>query len=299
MFYSAARDPVGVYPLFYASVEGEWLFSTSIEALTQHPRVSGEVNRAALADHLCHRWPDVEETFFKNVKRVPPGHVIRVGRSKQVRRYWELPIPGAGVDWIREDELDRFDELLDQAVERCLCLGPAAIYLSGGLDSVSVAAVAAENSQRKGLPPPWALSLGFPAECNEEEIQRGVAKNLGLPQVLMTLGDAVGHDGLLLAALKMNSHCSMPMLNPWNPAYHRLGLEGKQRGLQGDLDRRWRGRVAWGYPSPCGRSHTHPECRRSLSTLEHDAILLPASMALDHKKHALDVRSEAFGEQQL
>ena len=218
--------------LFYASIEGEWLFSTSIEALTRHPRVSGEINRAALADHLCHRWPDVEETLFKNVKRVPPGHVIRVGRSKQVRRYWELPIPGAGVDWVREDELERFDELLDQAVERCLCLGPAAIYLSGGLDSVSVAAVAAQNSQRKGLPPPWALSLGFPGECNEEEIQRGVAADLGLPQVFMTLGDAVGHDGLLLAALKMNSHRPMPLLNPWYPAYHRLGLEGKQQGCK-------------------------------------------------------------------
>ena len=59
-----ARDPVGVYPLFYASIEGEWLFSTSIEALTRHPRVSAEVNRAALADHLCHRWPDVEETLL-------------------------------------------------------------------------------------------------------------------------------------------------------------------------------------------------------------------------------------------
>jgi len=228
----AARDPVGVYPLFYASIAGEWLFSTSIERLTRHPRVSSEVNRAALADHLCRRWHDVEESFFKNVKRVPSGHVMRVGRSKQVRRYWDLPIPGAGVDWIREDELERFDELLDQAVERCLCLGPAAIYLSGGLDSVSVAAVAAKNSQRKGLPPPWALSLGFPGDCNEEEIQRGVAADLGLPQVLMRLGDAVGHDGLLLAALKMNSHGSMPMLNPWNPAYHRLGMEGKKQGCK-------------------------------------------------------------------
>ena len=136
------------------------------------------------------------------------------------------------MDWVREDELARFDELLNQAVERCLCLGPAAIYLSGGLDSVSVAAVAAQISHRKGLPPPWALSLGFPGECNEEEIQRGVAKSLGLPQVFMTLGDAVGQDGLLLAALKMNGQCSMPLLNPWYPAYHRLGLEGKQRGCK-------------------------------------------------------------------
>ena len=136
------------------------------------------------------------------------------------------------MDWVREDELERFDELLDQAVERCLPLGPAAIYLSGGLDSVSVAAVAVQNSHRKGLPPPWALSLGFPGECNEEEIQRGVATDLGLPQVFMKVGDAVGHEGLLLAALKMNSHASMPMLNPWNPAYHRLGLEGKKQGCK-------------------------------------------------------------------
>jgi asparagine synthase (glutamine-hydrolysing) len=228
----AARDPLGVYPLFYASIEDEWLFSTSIEALTRHPRVSAEVNRAALAERLCHLCPDVEETLFKNVKRVPPGHVIRVGPSKQVRRYWELPIPGVEVDWVREDELERFDVLLDQAVERCLCLGPAAIYLSGGLDSVSVVAVAAQNSHRKGLPSPWALSLGFPGEGNEEEVQRGVAADLGLPQVFMKLRDAVGHDGVLLEALKMNSHRSMPLLNPWYPAYHRLGLEGKQQGCK-------------------------------------------------------------------
>ena len=101
-----ARDAVGVYPLFYTSIGDEWLFSTSIEPLTQHPRVSGEINRAAIADELCHRWSDVEETLFENVKRVPPGHVIRVGRTKQVRRYWKLPIPGVEVDWVREDELD-------------------------------------------------------------------------------------------------------------------------------------------------------------------------------------------------
>jgi asparagine synthase (glutamine-hydrolysing) len=228
----AARDPLGVYPLFYACIEGDWLFSTSIEALTRHSRVSGEINRAALADYLCHRWPDVDDSLFKNVKRVPPGHVLRIGRSTQVRRYWELPIPGDGVDWVRENELERFDELLDQAVDRCLRLGPAGIYLSGGLDSVSVAAVAVQNSQRKGLPPPYALSLGFPGEGDEEEVQRGVARNLGLPQVFMKLGDAVGYEGVLLAALKMNGHRSMPLLNPWSPAYHRLGLEAKQQGCK-------------------------------------------------------------------
>ena len=117
-------------------------------------------------------------------------------------------------------------------MERCLRLGPAAIYLSGGLDSVSVAVVATQNGRRKGLPPPWALSLGFPGEGNEEEIQRRVAADLGLPQVFMKLGDAVGDDGWLLGALKMNSQWPTPMLNGWNPGYRRLGLEAKRQGCK-------------------------------------------------------------------
>jgi asparagine synthase (glutamine-hydrolysing) len=227
-----ARDPVGVYPLFYENSNGEWLFSTSIEALTRHPRVSAEINRAAIADDLCHRWSDVEETFFKNIKRVAPGHVIHIGRTKEVRRYWKLPIPGAGADWVREDELQHFDRLLDQAVQRCLSVGPAGIYLSGGLDSVSVAAVAAENSRRRSLPTPWALSLGFPDECSEEQIQKSVAKDLGLPQLFVPLEDAAGREGLLLAALRITSERPVPLQCPWHPAYHRLASEGKQRGCK-------------------------------------------------------------------
>ena len=174
------------------------------------------------------------------------------------------------------------------------CLGPAAIYLSGGLDSVSVAAVAAQISQRKGLPPPWALSLGFPAECNEEEIQRGVAKNLGLPQVFMTLGDAVGQDGLLLAALKMNGQCSMPLLNPWYPAYHRLGLEGKQRGckviLTGGGGDEWLG-VSPFLAADLMRSLDVVGLYRLWSTMQSSYPLPWYSIM---RKHSLDVRSEAF-----
>ena len=96
MFYSV-RAMRSVFIRFSTQASGtNGSFPLLLNALTQHPRVSGEINRAAIADELCHRWSDVEETLFENVKRVPPGHVIRVGRTKQVRRYWELPIPGVG-----------------------------------------------------------------------------------------------------------------------------------------------------------------------------------------------------------
>ena len=109
-----ARDAVGIYPLFYAEAGRALLLSTSVEALIRHPRVSSEVNRAALADHLCLRWPKLEETFFSAVSRVPPGHAMRLERTgRQVYRYWD-PAPADGpIDWVTDEQLEQFDGLLE------------------------------------------------------------------------------------------------------------------------------------------------------------------------------------------
>ena len=227
-----ARDPVGIYPLFYADAGRELLLSTSVEALIRHPRVSSEVNRAALADHLCLRWPKLEETFFSAVSRVPPGHAMRLERAgRQVYRYW-TPVPAdRPIDWVTDDQLEQFDSLLEQAVHRCMELGPAAIYQSGGIDSVSVASAAVNVARREGLSMPWALSLVFPdPEESEEAVQRAVATELGLPQVLATMAEAVGPQGLIGSGLEITAQRPAPLLNAWHPAYRHLALEGKRRG---------------------------------------------------------------------
>jgi len=229
-----ARDPLGVYALFYADAGCELLLSTSIDALIRHPSVSNAVNRAALAAHLCHRWPKVEETYFAAVKRVPPGHVIRVDSAvEKVSRYWDVAPPGTAVKWIPDDELERFDGLMSQAVNRCQEMGRPGIYLSGGLDSVSIATEAVDYSRAHGLPIPWALSLVFPEPaCNEEAVQRSVATDLGLPQVLRRFNDASGPSGVLPSALEMSRTWPSPLVHPFNPAYFNLGLEGKRRGCE-------------------------------------------------------------------
>ena len=62
--------------------------------------------------------------------------------------------------------------MLDQAVDRCLSTGPTGIFLSGGLDSISVAAVAAGRARQLSRPAPIAFSLGFPhPSCDERAIQ--------------------------------------------------------------------------------------------------------------------------------
>jgi asparagine synthase (glutamine-hydrolysing) len=229
-----ARDRVGSYPLFYVDAGGELLLSTSIDVLLRDPRVSSEVNRGALADHLAHRWPDPGETYYAAIRRVPPGHALLAEPGlTRVSRYWS-PIGDDGeVDWVAEDELERFDELLEAAVARFVGLGRTAIYLSGGLDSVSVAAFATEVSRKTGQPAPWALSVGFShEEANEQSVQRGVASALDLPQLLVPLEEAAGPEGLMAAMLELSRDSPAPVVNMWLPAYNHLALAARERGCR-------------------------------------------------------------------
>lgn len=230
-----ARDPLGVVPLFYADCRGATLVSTSIDALLEDDGVSATLNRAALADHLCHRWPSREETYFEAIKRVPACHALVVERgTRRLHRYWDPAPPGEEMNWVGEDELERFHELFDQAVERCLELGPVGIFLSGGLDSVSVAGAAVELCRASGQPAPLALSVVFPhPECNEELEQKAVARDLGLDQVMLDLEDAVRpQGGLLMSACDAQAGRSAPMLNYYAAPYLQLAAEGKRRGCQ-------------------------------------------------------------------
>jgi asparagine synthase (glutamine-hydrolysing) len=224
-----ARDPLGSHPLFYADLGSRILLSPSLERLRSHSDVPGGLNPAALVDHLCHRWPDPAETLFASIRRVPIAHVLRVeGYGWTVAPYWELPTPE---DWIEDEELQSFDALLEQAVARVLQSGGVGIYLSGGFDSVSVAAVATDLATKRGVARPWALSLGFPhLDSDEQDIQRSVASTLGLPQVLMPFEDAVGPLGLVGAGIDLSARLPLPLLNPWRPAYLSLGREAAQRG---------------------------------------------------------------------
>jgi asparagine synthase (glutamine-hydrolysing) len=224
-----ARDQLGSQPLFYAEQPNGILLSSSLPRVLSHPAVSNELNRPALVDHLCHRWPDAGETHFASVRRVPVAHVLvwRGGRL-EIGPYWELSTPEA---WIDDDELDEFDGLFERAVRRQLSLGAAGVFLSGGFDSVSIAAVAADVARRRGDPVPRALSLAFPhPDCDEAEIQKSVAAKLGLPQTLMGFDEAVGPAGLIGAGMELSAGLPLPLVNPWRPAYMRLGEDARQHG---------------------------------------------------------------------
>ena len=229
----AARDRLGIEPLFYIDRAGTIVFSQSTDELRRHPLASTDLNRAAMADHLCHRWPDIQETFYADIRRVPPAHLLcRDAGGLRVRRYWD-PVPEDGsFEYTDDSDAERFSALLDRAVERTVGDQRSGIFLSGGLDSISIAAVATDLEKKSGWPVPHALSVAFPdPECNEEARQRGVARSLGLTQDLVPFDELAGPDGLFDSALRLSSSLPIPLLNTWSPVYVNLGRRAAARGV--------------------------------------------------------------------
>jgi asparagine synthetase B (glutamine-hydrolysing) len=231
----AVRDPLGAYPLFYTEAANRILLSTSPDVIRNQPGVDRSLNRAALADHIGRRWPDLHETFFTAIRRVPPGYMLlRAGGTTSVTRYWDPAPADRPVEWVTEEELnEQFDARFEEAAERALGQGRSGIFLSGGLDSISVSAMAVDVAQRDGKPLPIALSLGFPAgDSNEELEQRGVASKLGLPHEYLPFEEAVPQGQLMSRALDITRVRPAPLLNTWMPAYSELTLRGKRRGVE-------------------------------------------------------------------
>lgn len=233
----SARDRIGQHPLFYAEAKEDLVFSTSVGALVRQFEVSGEVNLPLVAERILRWWPcPGDETAYRAIKRVPPAHALTVrDGALKVSRYWD-PFPaGREIEWIDEDQFERLDELLAQAVVRCLRLGPTGIFLSGGVDSCTVAATAAEQSRACGLPLPAALSLIFPIGERDERIQRGVASALGMQLVAPDVEEIFKPGGIIETSLATSAVWPHPLWSPWQPAYQRLGLEARRLGCRAVL----------------------------------------------------------------
>jgi asparagine synthetase B (glutamine-hydrolysing) len=226
-----ARDQLGHHPYFYAETSDGICLSESIAALARHPDVSGEINRAAVAELMIHRFRSVDETYFTAIQRVRSGWLYRFSRQCTAARYWFPVDREHPSDWVQEDELGEFPGLMQQAVARAIEPGATAIFLSGGLDSVTVAMHAADILRATGQEPPLALSLAFP-EFDESFVQTEVATTLGIPHELVPYSEATRSESLVLSAARTSASWPMPLVNLWQPLYTHLALRGRARGVR-------------------------------------------------------------------
>jgi asparagine synthase (glutamine-hydrolysing) len=148
------RDLMGARPFFYAHAGGWLHFSNTLDAVRCARAISPELDLHFIGDFLLEGWcPDPARTAFRDISRLPSGHALSYSTSGvHLRRFTSLAIEEPL--WLKRRELyvEQFRELLEHAVRARLPCGPAAILMSGGLDSTSVAAVATATAKRKGLP---------------------------------------------------------------------------------------------------------------------------------------------------
>jgi asparagine synthase (glutamine-hydrolysing) len=140
-----ARDHLGVKPLYFAETPRGVLFASELKALLQEPSLDRSLDPRAVRHHLLYLWCPSPQTILESVRKLEPGHALRVrdGRVVDRFRFYELPFDQEIVDWPVEDAIVQVRKHLTRAVERQLVADvPVGAFLSGGLDSSSVVAMA-------------------------------------------------------------------------------------------------------------------------------------------------------------
>ncbi|MBA3320275.1 MAG: asparagine synthase (glutamine-hydrolyzing), partial [Pyrinomonadaceae bacterium] len=175
-----ARDRLGVKPLYYVhDADGSLFFASEIKALLAAGAIAPELNLPALPDYLANHATSGEETLFRGVKRLLPGHTLlwRDGAIK-IERYWDVAFAPEGEHGSsrKSDEqyVQEWSELFRTSVRlRLMADVPLGMFLSGGIDSSAIAAVMSGMISE----PVKTFSVAFAErEANELEYARIVAR---------------------------------------------------------------------------------------------------------------------------
>ncbi len=179
------RDHLGVKPFFYARVGETLIFSSSLDCIRQHPGVSDRLNDMAIADFLLFdRNQNPAATSFADIQRLPPAHVATwAADGMQLRRYWRFPIDEPVYFRKDDDYVDRFTELLEQAVDDRLRTKKIGVFMSGGLDSPAMTATACRilRNRSADFEVRAFTTVIDGADCDERYYAGSAARYLGIP----------------------------------------------------------------------------------------------------------------------
>jgi len=171
------RDRIGVKPLYFYQKDGRFIFASEIKAILQHPAVTPEVDERALYHYLTFLTTPAPQTLFKDIQKLPAGHMVVVKRDGTVTRkqYWDaLPptLPEKRSDAEHKEEILRL--LRASISKRMMSDVPFGVFLSGGVDSSANVALMSEQMSR----PVETFTVGFRDQeyLNELESARRIAR---------------------------------------------------------------------------------------------------------------------------
>jgi asparagine synthase (glutamine-hydrolysing) len=212
-----SRDRFGKKPFYYTLQRGTFIFASELTALRHHPLTPTRISTRSLKKYFGYGYIPAPNTILEGVQRLPGGHSLTFDlrtRDLKVWKYWDFviePFDTIPADPEREWG-ERLVELLSASVKRRLMSDvPLGFFLSGGVDSSSVVAMAARHMDRANI---LTFSIGFEeASFDESEYSSQVARELGtthfndvlslekaralLPSIVSRLDEPMGDSSLL------------------------------------------------------------------------------------------------------
>lgn len=138
-----ARDFFGIKPIYYAKMGETFMFGSEIKAFLVHPDLKKELNETALENYLTFQYSPTNETFFKNVYKLPAAHFFKLKNGKlEVKRYWDVNF-NADEKPDMDEWVNRISDTFKNSVEaHKIADVEVGSFLSSGVDSSYVASVA-------------------------------------------------------------------------------------------------------------------------------------------------------------
>lgn len=174
-----ARDRIGQKPLFYAVSEATGgkriVFGSELKCLAKVAGVCKEIDAGAIDEFLTYQYIPHPGTIWKGVRAVPPGHFVVFENDRiRIERYWDFD-PSVEQSIAPEVAVGRVRELLSDCVElRMRSDVPLGTFLSGGIDSSIITALAVRHNQRTGGQRVKTFSIGF-SESDFDETHHAAA----------------------------------------------------------------------------------------------------------------------------
>lgn len=182
---SLVRDRLGIKPLYYGSVGGDFVFASELKAIREYPGFEGIIDRGALALYVRHSYVPSPHCIYQGFCKLRPGHILVLESPHEEPKlscYWSpSEIAKAGLE-SRVNESDhevlaQLEEKLRDAIRlRMIADVPLGAFLSGGIDSSTVVALMQAQSSR----PVKTFTIGFHEDAfNEAAYAKRVAAHLG------------------------------------------------------------------------------------------------------------------------
>ncbi len=247
-----ARDRFGMRPLYWTQRRNGWAFASEVKALLTLEDVPRALDMTALCQTVQFWAPVAPRSAFAGIAslapgswmRLQPGHPAQPQPIARQQRWWDI-------DWTPAEHPDPFDQAAEHVRERLRAATelqlqadvPVGVYLSGGLDSTALAALAAQAAHRHGSPL-QAFALGFEDPAYDETPQQdAVAQALGLTLHRIR----VGRGDIGEAFERLVWHAETPLVRSAGAPLMHLARLARQGGVKAVLSGEGADEVFAGY----------------------------------------------------